>query len=251
MRRDQLSIRTRIALELHGHAFIFIYHLSNMEYSIPKITSDSQEAKEKVEEVLEQVEAIRRQLRLKTQGNLGIKASANEIQPLMNSGDIRFRRGCDIANQKNQIIKLDRSQYSVKSQSNCGEYEVISTELGWTCTCADHRFRNSICKHIFAIFSILKLEQEAGLQDSTELTHTYCDRSIVGEDHDESLEEAWTMNKPGEPIEVKQELLTDAVNQNLSSGYNAADYEQELYEKDRYIEGLENEIRGLMGPPTF
>ena len=152
-----------------------------------------------------------------------------------------------IVNQNDQIIKLDRSRYSVKSQSSCGEYEVISTELGWTCTCADHRFRNTICKHIFAIFSILNREHEAGEQDSTELTHRYCDRSIAVDEYNETLGvvDAQTINKPREPVEVNQEPLTEGAYQNLSSGRTAAYYEQELYEKDRCIEGLENEIRGL------
>ena len=71
------------------------------------------------------------------------------------------------------------------------------------------------------------------------------DRSIVGDNHNETLEDAWTTNEPREPIEVSQKLLTGKVDQYLPSGCNAADYEQELYEKDQYIRGLENEIRGL------
>jgi hypothetical protein len=90
-------------------------------------------------------------------------------------------------------------------------------------------------------------EREADAQDRTELIVTFCDRSIAGDDHNETLEYVWTINKLKERIEVKQELFTEEVNQNLPSGYEAADYEQELYEKDRYIEGLENEIKGLTG----
>ena len=67
----QLSIRTRIAPKMHIPClYVDVDLLSNMEYRIPKITSESQEAKEKVEKVLEQVETIRRQLRSKTQGIL-------------------------------------------------------------------------------------------------------------------------------------------------------------------------------------
>jgi hypothetical protein len=148
---------------------------------------------------------------------------------------------------------LDRSRYSVKSQSNCGEYEVISTELGWICSCADHRYRNSICKHIFAIFRILKEEQVADVQDKTDLTHSYCDGSIARDEYNETLEmvDTLTLNKPRESIEVNQEPLTGAAYQNLPGGCNAVDYEQEPYEKDRYIEGLENEIRGLKGLTHF
>jgi len=198
----------------HTQPIFFIHVLLNMEYNIPRITSDSQEAKEKAEEVIEQVKAIRRELCTGTQGNIGTKSSVNEIKPLSNFENIRFRRDCDIVNHKNQIVILSRFRYSVKSQSNSGEYEVtISTELGWTCSCADHRFRNTVCKHIFAIFSMNR-EREADAQDRTELIVTFCDRSIAGDDDNEILEETWTLNKPKEPTNVNQVLLAEKVNQN-------------------------------------
>jgi hypothetical protein len=102
------------------------------------------------------------QLHSKTQGNIKLEAPANKIKPLMNIGldDIRFQRGCEIASKKNQIEELDRSRYSVKSQSNCGEHEVLFTEIGWICSCADHKFRNVTCKHIFSILWILNIERE-------------------------------------------------------------------------------------------
>jgi CRISPR/Cas system-associated exonuclease Cas4 (RecB family) len=123
MRRNQLSIRTRILLELHGHAFIFIHFLLNMEYNIPKTTSDSQEAKEKAEEVLKQVKAIRRQLRTKPRGNLGIKASVKEIKPLSNIENIRFRLGSGAANENSD---LDKYRYSVEGERlrDLGDYYI-------------------------------------------------------------------------------------------------------------------------------
>jgi hypothetical protein len=108
--------------------------------------------------VLEQVKATPRQPDTKTQGIP--RAKASWIKPLSIIENIRYRRGCDIANQKNQIVILNRSRYSVKSQSNCGEYEVLSTEAGWICSCADHRFRNVTCKHIYAILWVLTIERE-------------------------------------------------------------------------------------------
>jgi hypothetical protein len=39
------------------------------------------------------------------------------------------------------------------------------------------------------------------------------------------------------------------MNQNLLT--QAAEYEQELYDKDQYIEGLKNEIRGLRVSPSI
>jgi hypothetical protein len=193
------------------------------------------------------------QLHPKTQGNLRSKSHAKrKIKLLMNIGfdNTRFQRGYDILNKKNQIVELDRSRFRVRSQSNCGEYEVISTEQGWICSCPDHRFRNINCKHIFAIFSIQNTEREAGVQDRMELTHTYCDRSIAGNEYSETSEEfeAGTINETREPtVEANQQLIPltkeKGVNQNLL--IQMTGYEQELYEKDHYIQELENEIRGL------
>jgi hypothetical protein len=88
---------------------------------------------------------------------------ASEIGSIPNAGfdNIRFRRGSDIVDKKNQIQELNKYQYRVKSQSTCEEYEILSTELGWICSCADHKFRGVICKHLYAIFCILSREQEA------------------------------------------------------------------------------------------
>jgi SWIM zinc finger len=75
--------------------------------------------------------------------------------------NIRFRRGSDIVDKKNQIQELDKFQYKVKSQSTCRENEVLSTEEGWICSCADHKFRGVICKHLYAIFWVLNRGQVA------------------------------------------------------------------------------------------
>ena len=102
------------------------------------------------------------QLHSKTQGYIKLEAHANKIKPLMNIGldNICFQRGRDIASKKNQIVEVDESRYIVKSQSNCGEYEVLSTEVGWICSCADHTFSNVTCKHIFSILRRLNIERE-------------------------------------------------------------------------------------------
>jgi len=75
--------------------------------------------------------------------------------------NVRFQRGSDIVDKKNQIQELDKFQYKVKSQSTCKEYEVLSTKHGWICSCADHKFRGVVCKHLYAIFCVLNREQEA------------------------------------------------------------------------------------------
>jgi hypothetical protein len=121
-----------------------------MNNIVQKITSDSQEVKETAD-VLQQVKATPQQREPNLRSE---KACAKEIVCLPNPDfdNIRFRRGKDIVNMKNQIHELDKFQYRVKSQSTCEEYEVISTELGWICSCADHKFRGVFCKHLYAIF---------------------------------------------------------------------------------------------------
>jgi putative transposase len=74
--------------------------------------------------------------------------------------DTRLGRGQEIANKSNQIIRVDENTYKVKSQSgNNEEYDLIETELGWLCSCADHMFRGVICKHIHAVEISLELRK--------------------------------------------------------------------------------------------
>jgi transposase-like protein len=63
----------------------------------------------------------------------------------------REERGKEIASLEDQIKRIDTTHYAVKSQSNHGEYDVIQTEFGWTCSCPDHEFRQAKCKHIYAV----------------------------------------------------------------------------------------------------
>ena len=149
-----------------------------MNRIVQRITSDSQEVKQTTD-VIKHDKATPRQLYPNTLSHLNTakkeepnlrpeKAYVSQTGSVPNPGfdSIRFRRGNDIVKMKNQIRELDRFQYRVKSQSNCEEYEVISTELGWICSCSDHKFRGVICKHIYAILCIVNREQaEACNQD--------------------------------------------------------------------------------------
>ena len=63
----------------------------------------------------------------------------------------RQQRGQLIAQQQNQIHRIDNTHYKVNSQSSNKQYHVISTEHGYTCSCPDHRFRHVCCKHIHAV----------------------------------------------------------------------------------------------------
>lgn len=62
----------------------------------------------------------------------------------------RMEKGQAIA-QLNAVKRIDENSYTVASQSGNGEYQVIASELGWLCSCADHIYRGQKCKHIYAV----------------------------------------------------------------------------------------------------
>lgn len=65
--------------------------------------------------------------------------------------DSREQRGEAIARQFGWVRRIDEHSYKVHSQSGDLEYDVISGELGWLCSCPDAMFRGSKCKHIIAV----------------------------------------------------------------------------------------------------
>jgi len=71
----------------------------------------------------------------------------------------RLQRGQEIA-KANQIRRIDSNTYVVKSQSSNYEYEILSTELGWICSCPDHMYRDVTCKHIHAVEISLALRKK-------------------------------------------------------------------------------------------
>jgi transposase-like protein len=72
----------------------------------------------------------------------------------------REDRGKSIAQLNGQINRIDSHAYKVKSQSGNGEYDVLSTELGFICSCCDHIYRGVKCKHIYAVEFSLQLRKE-------------------------------------------------------------------------------------------
>ena len=79
-------------------------------------------------------------------------ASTQEIQ-------VRRERGQTIANVEANVRRLDEHEYRVVSQSGSGEYAILSTEKGWTCSCPDFIFREQKCKHIFAVELSLEIRR--------------------------------------------------------------------------------------------
>jgi putative transposase len=89
------------------------------------------------------------------------------------NNNFREERGKAIAETQNQVKRISEKEYEVLSQSNHGIYEVLKTSVGWMCSCPDHIFRGTKCKHIFAVeFSsqirneveIRRIEPEANVQ---------------------------------------------------------------------------------------
>ena len=78
----------------------------------------------------------------------------------------RRLRGQAIAHLEGQITRLDEHAYRVKSQSGNGEYEILSTESGFVCSCPDFMFRSTVgkCKHVWAIDISKKLRDRVARQ---------------------------------------------------------------------------------------
>ena len=69
-------------------------------------------------------------------------------------------RRIGIANIDGAIKRFNEMKYVVKSQNANGEYDVCATDLGWVCSCPDHKFRGVKCKHIFGVEISFALRRE-------------------------------------------------------------------------------------------
>jgi len=72
----------------------------------------------------------------------------------------REERGKAIACNEGQVVRVNDRIYKVRSQSKDAKiskspkdlfYDVKDTEIGWKCSCPDHRIRGAKCKHIWAV----------------------------------------------------------------------------------------------------
>jgi putative transposase len=63
----------------------------------------------------------------------------------------REERGQAIAKLDGQIKRIDDCTYTVKSQSNNGEYCITKVDGEYVCECPDNKYRHVKCKHIFAV----------------------------------------------------------------------------------------------------
>ena len=72
----------------------------------------------------------------------------------------RQLKGKEIVEKQNQINRIDESHYEVNSQSRNITHDIVGTEFGWNCSCEDHNFRRTCCKHIHAVEISLTIRKE-------------------------------------------------------------------------------------------
>ena len=58
-------------------------------------------------------------------------------------------RGKQIFEEQDQIRQLNETHYEIKSQTRDITHDVVGTEFDWNCSCEDHQFRKTCCKHRF------------------------------------------------------------------------------------------------------
>ncbi len=93
----------------------------------------------------------------------------------------REERGKMIAEQSNQIQRLDDKNYKVTSQSGHGMYDVVKSDkfaMRWVCNCPDWTHRQVKCKHIWAVeFSLAlrnKVKQSVLIEPLSPSVCPYC-----------------------------------------------------------------------------
>lgn len=71
----------------------------------------------------------------------------------------RELRGLEILSKGDQIKRINPDTYRVNSQNGNGSYLVVRNGKEWTCECPDHKNRQVVCKHIYAVYFSLGLRQ--------------------------------------------------------------------------------------------
>ncbi len=97
--------------------------------------------------------------------------------------EMRAERGQRIAQLEGQITRLNAEHYQVRSQSGNGLYTVVKAWNGWRCSCPDHIYRETKCKHIWATEFSQALRTEVSnqvvIKPMDMLTCAYCGSSAT------------------------------------------------------------------------
>jgi transposase-like protein/DNA-directed RNA polymerase subunit M/transcription elongation factor TFIIS len=69
-------------------------------------------------------------------------------------------RAWEMLSNGNEIKRINKNAYRVKSQSGNGSYLVVREGMDWTCECPDFANRQVACKHIYCCFFSLNFREE-------------------------------------------------------------------------------------------
>src|SRR3989344_4356570 len=88
--------------------------------------------------------------------------------------ETRKIKGIEIA-KTSRIVKNEKGQWKVPSQSGAGFYMVESNGFGASCNCPDHELRKCKCKHIWAVELIVtkEIDQEGNVTITKTVRKTY------------------------------------------------------------------------------
>jgi transposase-like protein len=76
----------------------------------------------------------------------------------------RELRGLEILGKGDQIKRINSDTYRVNSQNGSGSYLVVRSGKEWNCECPDHKYRQVVCKHIYAVYFSLNMRQRVVAQ---------------------------------------------------------------------------------------
>ena len=88
--------------------------------------------------------------------------------------ETRKIKGIEIA-KTSRIVKNEKGQWKVPSQSGAGFYMVESNGFGASCNCPDHELRKCKCKHIWAVELIVtkEIDNEGNVTITRTIRKTY------------------------------------------------------------------------------
>ena len=86
----------------------------------------------------------------------------------------REQLGFAIAQVEGTIKRISELKYILKSQNGNGDYDICPTDLGWVCSCPDHKFRGVKCKHIFGVEISFALHKEVEVARIEPIDTDFC-----------------------------------------------------------------------------
>jgi transposase-like protein len=88
----------------------------------------------------------------------------------LNHQDPRMVRGCEILSRGVFPEVKSEKVFKVPSQSSDKIYSVVLNPWGWTCSCPDHIYRKTVCKHIHAVLFYRRLREAISTDETMALS---------------------------------------------------------------------------------